>query len=140
MFSRLLGKYEDIPLPPEKRNRTDIPCCILTSILALAMFVFALVTYIQLGIYNQDSAPINSTPYFSIPPHLFNPSSGSITSFDYNGFIWTIITSTICCFGIGIFWMAIVQIIPTILPKLAIVLAFMALVTIAVFSFILHNE
>ena len=50
MFSRLLGNYSDIPLPPEKRKRTDIICCVISSLLELGMFVYALVTYIQLGI------------------------------------------------------------------------------------------
>ena len=64
MFSRLLGNYTDIPIPHEKRKRTDIICFIVSSLLALGMFVFALVTYIQLGILSSMQLLTRISPIF----------------------------------------------------------------------------
>ena len=140
MFSRLLGKYEDIPIPHEKRKRTDIVCCIVSSLLALGMFVFALVTYIQLGISWYTIAPSTSLAYFNIPPYVLSAPNGDITAYDYTGFIWTVIISTICCIGLGIFWAALVQLVPVYAPKIAAVFACLSMLTIAVFCFLDHNQ
>lgn len=78
MFSRLLGKYEDIPIPSEKRAKTDILCCVITSLLALAMFVFALVTYIQMGTPSKTQHP--SINWLTSPCHPTSLTHQLITS------------------------------------------------------------
>ena len=75
-----------------------------------------------------------------MPPHVVNPPAHNITAYDYHGFIWTLIITTVCCIGLGLFWLGIVQFRPMLMPVLAIVLAFLGAVTVAVFCFFVHIE
>ena len=73
-------------------------------------------------------------------PTVLSFSNGNIDAIDYNGFIWSAIISTVCCIGLGIFWVGIVQLAPIYMPVIAAVAAFVAIVVIAVFSFLVHNQ
>ena len=138
MFSRLTGAYQDIPVSPQTRKCTDLFCCVFTTIFALAMFILALVTYIQ-GNLNIHIAPNKNSIYFNFS--VANSSApGGITSYDYTGFATTIITISIVCIGIGTLWICLTHLVPNTAPKIAIILAIVSLLVVAVFSFLVQNK
>ena len=54
--------------------------------------------------------------------------------------MWTLLISTVCCIGLGIFWMAVVQLAPLAMPKVAAAMAILGLLVITVFCFLVHNQ